>query len=170
MSGLLKGWFDGVVDVILAQEIESLAETTVELLAGVTARETNGEPVQRLLPFEMYTPEVRIATPRRKCRNSHRHVVGRRTPAVRSHVTSAPQKKADLFEEAAGSRLMLQEQMVSTGQGNETGAGDAGGQLASRLERNHLVVPHVHDERRRRGGQRRIQRHRQAGARPADYS
>ena len=44
---------------------------------------------------------------------------------------------------------MLQEQMISTGQGDETGAGDAGGQLASRLERNHLVVPHVHDERRR---------------------
>jgi LacI family transcriptional regulator, galactose operon repressor len=57
MSGLLKGWFDGVVDVILAQEIESLAETTGESLAGVTAGETNGEPVQRLLPFEMYTPE-----------------------------------------------------------------------------------------------------------------
>ena len=44
---------------------------------------------------------------------------------------------------------MLQEQMVSTGQGDETGAGDAGGQLASRLEWNHLVIPHVHDERRR---------------------
>ena len=44
---------------------------------------------------------------------------------------------------------MLQEQMVSTGQGNETGAGDAGGQLPPGLEGNHLVVPHVHDERRR---------------------
>ena len=42
--GSSQGWFDGVVDVILAQEIESLAETTVELLAGVTAGETNGEP------------------------------------------------------------------------------------------------------------------------------
>ena len=30
---------------------------TVELLASVTAGETNGEPVQRLLPFEIYTPE-----------------------------------------------------------------------------------------------------------------
>ena len=39
--------------------------------------------------------------------------------------------------------------MVSTGQGDEAGARDAGGQLASRLEGNHLVVPHVHDERRR---------------------
>ena len=44
---------------------------------------------------------------------------------------------------------MLQEQMVSTGQGDETGARDAGGQLAPGLEWNHLVVPHVHDERRR---------------------
>jgi hypothetical protein len=35
----------------------SLAETTVELLASVTAGETNGEPVQRVLPFEIYTPE-----------------------------------------------------------------------------------------------------------------
>ena len=44
---------------------------------------------------------------------------------------------------------MLQEQMVSTGQGDETGARDAGGQLAPGFEWNHLVVPHVHDERRR---------------------
>ena len=32
------------------------------------------------------------------------------------------QEKADLLEEAVGSRLMLHEQMVSTGQGDETGA------------------------------------------------
>jgi hypothetical protein len=34
-----------------------LAETTVELLASATGGDTNGEPVQRLLPFEIYTPE-----------------------------------------------------------------------------------------------------------------
>ena len=39
--------------------------------------------------------------------------------------------------------------MVSAGQGDETGARDAGGQLAPRLEWNDLVVPHMHDERRR---------------------
>ena len=52
-----SGLLDGVVDVILSHPIKSLAETTVELLASVTAGETNGEPVQRLLPFEIYTPE-----------------------------------------------------------------------------------------------------------------
>ena len=62
-----SGLLDGVVDVILSHPITSLAETTVELLASVTAGETNGEPVQRLLPFEIYTPEnpvteVRIAS------------------------------------------------------------------------------------------------------------
>ena len=48
---------DRVVDVILSHPIESLAKTTVELLASVTAGETNSEPVQRLLPFDIYTPE-----------------------------------------------------------------------------------------------------------------
>ena len=45
---------------------------------------------------------------------------------------------------------MLDKQMVSTGQGDETGATDAGSQLAPGLEWNHLVVPHVHSERRHR--------------------
>jgi LacI family transcriptional regulator len=52
-----SGLLDGVVDVILSHPIKSLAETTVELLASVTAGETNGEPIPRLLPFEIYTPE-----------------------------------------------------------------------------------------------------------------
>ena len=39
--------------------------------------------------------------------------------------------------------------MVSTRQGDEAGAGDAGGQLAPGFDWNHLIVPHVHDERRR---------------------
>jgi hypothetical protein len=52
-----SGLLDGVVDVILSHPIMPLAETTVELLASVTAGETNGEPVQRVLPFEIYTPE-----------------------------------------------------------------------------------------------------------------
>ena len=39
--------------------------------------------------------------------------------------------------------------MVSPGQGDETGARDAGGDLAPGLEWNDLVVPHVHNERRR---------------------
>ncbi len=52
-----SGLLDGVVDVILSHPIKPLAETTVELLASVTAGETNGELVQRLLPFEIYTPE-----------------------------------------------------------------------------------------------------------------
>jgi LacI family transcriptional regulator len=51
------GLLDDVVDVILSHPIRPLAETTVELLASVTAGETNGEPVQRVLPFEIYTPE-----------------------------------------------------------------------------------------------------------------
>ena len=42
---------------ILSHPIESLAESTVELLASVTAGETNGEIVQRLLAFDIYTPE-----------------------------------------------------------------------------------------------------------------
>ena len=44
---------------------------------------------------------------------------------------------------------MLQEQMVSTGEGDETGAGDAGGQLSPCLKWSYDVVPHMHDERRR---------------------
>jgi LacI family transcriptional regulator len=52
-----SGLLDGVVNVILSHPIKSLAETTVELLASVTAGETNGEPIPRLLPFEIYTPE-----------------------------------------------------------------------------------------------------------------
>jgi len=39
--------------------------------------------------------------------------------------------------------------MVSTGQGDQTGARDAGGELAPGFDWNDLVVPHVHDERRR---------------------
>ena len=34
--------------------------------------------------------------------------------------------------------------MVSTRQGDEAGAGDAGGQLAPGFHWNHLVVPHVY--------------------------
>jgi hypothetical protein len=41
---------------LLASAGEWRTETTVELLASVTAGQTNGEPVQRLLPFEIYTP------------------------------------------------------------------------------------------------------------------
>jgi LacI family transcriptional regulator len=52
-----SGLLDGVVDVILSHPIKSLAETTVELLASVTTGETNGELLQRVLPFEIYTPE-----------------------------------------------------------------------------------------------------------------
>lgn len=51
------GLLDGTINVILAHPIRLLAETTVELLASVTAGKTHGEPVQRLLPFEIYTPE-----------------------------------------------------------------------------------------------------------------
>jgi LacI family transcriptional regulator len=52
-----SGLLDGVVDVILSHPIKLLAETTVELLASATSGQANGEPVQRLLPFEIYTPE-----------------------------------------------------------------------------------------------------------------
>jgi LacI family transcriptional regulator len=52
-----SGLLDGVVDVILSHPIKSLADTTVELLASVTAGETNGELIQRVLPFEIHTPE-----------------------------------------------------------------------------------------------------------------
>jgi LacI family transcriptional regulator len=51
------GLLDGVVDLILAHPIKLLAETTVELLVNATAGKTNGELVQRVLPFEVYTPE-----------------------------------------------------------------------------------------------------------------
>ena len=46
--------------------------------------------------------------------------------------------------------------MVSTGQGDEPGAKDAGGQLASRLEGNRLVVPHMHDKRLRLHSRQKI--------------
>ena len=52
-----SGLLDGVINVILAHPIKQLAETTVDLLAGATAGDSRGEPVQRLLPFEIYKPE-----------------------------------------------------------------------------------------------------------------
>jgi len=52
-----SGLLDGVVDVVLSHPIRQLAETTVELLASATSGESLAEPVQRLLPFEIYTPE-----------------------------------------------------------------------------------------------------------------
>ena len=39
--------------------------------------------------------------------------------------------------------------MVPAGEGDETGAGNAGGQLPPGLEWGRDVVTHVHDERRR---------------------
>jgi LacI family transcriptional regulator len=51
------GLLDGVIDVIISHPIKLLAETTVDLLARVTSGETHGEPTQRVLPFEIYTPE-----------------------------------------------------------------------------------------------------------------
>ena len=69
--------------------------------------------------------------------------------SLRGPVRSASQEKADLFEEAVGSRLMLQEQMVPTGQCDEPSTRDAGGQLAPEFEWNDKVVPHVHYKRRR---------------------
>ena len=44
---------------------------------------------------------------------------------------------------------MLEEHVVSTREDNETGSGDACGQLATRLEGSYDVVPHMHDKRRR---------------------
>jgi hypothetical protein len=41
---------------IPVRPIKLLAETTVDLLASVTSR-THIEPLQRLLPFVIYTPE-----------------------------------------------------------------------------------------------------------------
>jgi LacI family transcriptional regulator len=48
---------DGVVDFILSHPIKLLAETTVDLLVDATSGDTQREPVQRLLPFEIFTPE-----------------------------------------------------------------------------------------------------------------
>ena len=70
-------------------------------------------------------------------------------PAALSRARSTLQEKADLFEESIAGRLMLQEQMVSTGQGDEMSAGDTGGQLAPCVERTYDVAPHMHDKNRR---------------------
>ena len=51
------GLMDGVVDFILSHPIKLLAETTVDLLVDATSGDTQREPVQRLLPFEIFTPE-----------------------------------------------------------------------------------------------------------------
>jgi len=51
------GLLDGIVDVVLSHPFKQLAETTVDLLANATSGETRAEPVQRLLPFDIYTPE-----------------------------------------------------------------------------------------------------------------
>ena len=46
-----------LLDGILSHPVKLLAQTTVDLLATVTAGETNREPIQRLLPFVIHTPE-----------------------------------------------------------------------------------------------------------------
>src|SRR5580700_7405844 len=69
--------------------------------------------------------------------------------AVRSRVRSAPQEKANLLKKTVRSRLMLQEQMVSSGQGDETGARDACRQLAPCLDWSRDVASRMHDKRRR---------------------
>jgi LacI family transcriptional regulator len=51
------GLLDGSIDVVLSHPVKQLAETTIELLAGATSGAANGEPVQRVLPFEIFTPE-----------------------------------------------------------------------------------------------------------------
>ena len=70
-------------------------------------------------------------------------------PAALSRARSAFQEKADLFEESIAGRRMLQEQMVSTGEGDEMSAGDTGGQVAPCVERTYDVAPHMHDKNRR---------------------
>ena len=52
-----SGLIDGVVDVIISHPLKMLAETTVDLLASATTGGTIGDPIQRVLPFEIYTPE-----------------------------------------------------------------------------------------------------------------
>jgi LacI family transcriptional regulator len=52
-----SGLLDGTMNLILSHPIRLLAETTVDLLASAIAGETSSEPVQRVLPFEIYTPE-----------------------------------------------------------------------------------------------------------------
>lgn len=52
-----SGLLDGAIDVILAHPTKQLAEATVDLLVSATAGQTTGEPILRVLPFEVYTPE-----------------------------------------------------------------------------------------------------------------
>src|SRR4029079_19067964 len=58
-------------------------------------------------------------------------------------------KKSDLFEETVGGGLMLEEQMVSAREGEETASPNACSQRATCLEWNYEVIPHMHDKRRR---------------------
>ena len=51
------GLLDGSIDVVLSHPVKQLAQTTVELMASATSGEINGEPIQRVLPFEIFTPE-----------------------------------------------------------------------------------------------------------------
>src|SRR5580693_4870734 len=69
--------------------------------------------------------------------------------SARNPVRSAPQEKADLLKKTVRGRLMLQEQMVSTGQGDEMSARDTGGQLAPGLDWSRDVASRMHDKRRR---------------------
>src|ERR1700722_16293303 len=69
--------------------------------------------------------------------------------AARSRVRSAPQEKANLLKKTVRSWLVFQEQMVSTGQGDEMSARDTGGQLAPGLNWSRDVPSRMHDKRRR---------------------
>ncbi|SCM76872.1 ABC-type sugar transport system, periplasmic component [uncultured Pleomorphomonas sp.] len=52
-----SGLVDGTVDVILSHPQKMLAETTVNTLIEVTANKNRTDPLQRILPFDIYTNE-----------------------------------------------------------------------------------------------------------------
>lgn len=52
-----SGLVDGTVDVILSHPQKMLAETAVNTLIEVTANKNRSDPVQRILPFDIYTSE-----------------------------------------------------------------------------------------------------------------
>jgi LacI family transcriptional regulator len=52
-----SGLLDGVVQFVLSHPIKALTEATIELMIEATSENPPPEAAQRILPFEIYTPE-----------------------------------------------------------------------------------------------------------------
>ena len=61
---------------------------------------------------------------------------------------SLSQKQIDLVEKPSSGGFVLQKEVISPGKRYETSMGDPSRHLTARIDRDHEIVTHMHDERR----------------------